>query len=72
MEKRTMINPSVTDLQEKIDNRYQLVTVTSKRARQLVTKQPMLIEDGSYDSPLATAIEELNEGYITFDHDGEV
>lgn len=67
MEKKTMINPSVTDLLEKVDNRYRLVTVTSRRARQLVEKQEMLEEDGNYDKPLATAINEVNDGLITYE-----
>lgn len=67
IEKKTMINPSVTDLLEKVDNRYRLVTVTSRRARQLVEKQEMLEEDGNYDKPLATAINEVDDGLITYE-----
>ena len=67
IEKKTMINPSVTDLLEKVDNRYRLVTVTSRRARQLVEKQEMLEEDGNYDKPLATAINEVYDGLITYE-----
>ncbi|PKK38669.1 DNA-directed RNA polymerase omega subunit [Clostridiaceae bacterium JG1575] len=67
MEKKTMINPSITDLLEKVDNRYRLVTVTAKRARQLIAKQPMLVEDGDYDKPLTTAIEEVNEGLVHYE-----
>lgn len=66
-EKKTMINPSVTDLLEKVDNRYRLVTVTSRRARQLVEKQEMLEENGNYDKPLATAINEVYDGLITYE-----
>ncbi len=72
MEKKTMINPSVTDLLEKVDNRYRLVTVTSRRARQLVEKQEMLGVDGDYDKPLETAINEVYEGFITYETIKEV
>lgn len=67
MDNRTMINPSITDLEGKVDNRYRLVTVAARRARQLINKQPMLVEDGNYDSPLATAIEEIDSGLIEYD-----
>lgn len=30
-----MVKPTVNELLEKVDNRYELVTATSKRARQL-------------------------------------
>lgn len=68
MEKQTMIEPSITELLDKVDNPYRLVTVTARRARQLVNKQEMLLEDGSYDQPLTTAINEVNEGLITFEN----
>ncbi len=32
----SMINPSIVDLLKKVDNRYSLVIVTSKRARQII------------------------------------
>ena len=32
----TMINPSVVDLLKKVEDRYSLVMVTSKRARQII------------------------------------
>ena len=32
----SMINPSVVDLLEKVNDRYSLVIVTSKRARQII------------------------------------
>lgn len=67
IEKKTMINPSVTDLLEKVDNRYRLVTVTSRRARQLVEKQELLEDGGNYDKPLATAINEVYDGFITYE-----
>ena len=64
--KRTMISPPVTDLLQKVDNRYRLVTVTAKRARQIVDGQEMLL-DGDKDKPLTTAIDEVNEGFIEYE-----
>lgn len=40
----SMINPAITDLLKKVDNRYSLVVVTSKRARQLVDGDEALLE----------------------------
>ena len=45
-----MVKPTVTDLLSKVDNRFALVIVTSKRARQL--------SDG--DKPLTNKIEDSN------------
>lgn len=45
-----MVKPTVTELLKKIDNRFELVIVTSKRARQLA--------DG--DKPLTNKIEDSN------------
>ncbi len=64
---KSMISPSVTDLLQMVDNRYRLVTVTAKRARQLVNKKEILVEGGSYDQPLATAIDEIYEGLVTYE-----
>ncbi|MFB0958166.1 MAG: DNA-directed RNA polymerase subunit omega [Clostridiaceae bacterium] len=66
-DKKTMINPSIKDLLEKVDNRYRLVTVTSRRARQIVAKQEPLTDDGDSDKPLSTAIDEVNEGFIQYE-----
>ncbi|MFB0918558.1 MAG: DNA-directed RNA polymerase subunit omega [Clostridiaceae bacterium] len=62
-----MINPSVTDLLEKVDNRYRLVTVTAKRARQIINNQDFLIETGDRDKPLTSAIDEVNDGLVTYE-----
>lgn len=64
--KKTMINPSVTDLLKKVDNRYRLVTVTSRRARQIIDGHEMLV-DGDKDKPLTTAIDEVDEGKIEYE-----
>lgn len=64
--KKTMINPPVTDLLEKVDNRYRLVTVTSRRARQIIEGHELLI-DGNIDKPLTTAIDEVSEGFIEYE-----
>lgn len=62
----SMINPSIVDLLKKVDSRYALVTVTSKRARQLIQGEKPLI-DTEISKPLSIAIEEINDGVITFE-----
>lgn len=64
--KKTMINPPVTDLLEKVDNRYRLVTVTARRARQIIDGHEILTK-GNPDKPLTTAIDEVNEGLIEYE-----
>ncbi|WP_125153793.1 DNA-directed RNA polymerase subunit omega [Clostridium rectalis] len=62
----SMINPSIVDLLEKVDNRYSLVVVTSKRARQLIDGEPLLI-DTDLSKPVTMAIKEIDSGVITYE-----
>ncbi|MBD7910394.1 MULTISPECIES: DNA-directed RNA polymerase subunit omega [Clostridium] len=62
----TMINPSVIDLLKKVEDRYSLVIVTSKRARQLIDGSKQLTEVDS-KKPLTIAINEVNEGLVTYE-----
>ncbi|WP_270474770.1 DNA-directed RNA polymerase subunit omega [Clostridium cochlearium] len=62
----SMINPAITDLLKKVDNRYSLVVVTSKRARQLVDGDEPLLESDIV-KPVSLAIEEVNEGLISYE-----
>lgn len=62
----SMINPSIVELLEKVDNRYSLVVITSKRARQLIEgEKPLTLVD--INKPLTIAINEVNSGEITFE-----
>ena len=40
----SMINPSIIELLEKVEDRYSLVIVTSKRARQIIDGSNPLIQ----------------------------
>lgn len=64
-ESDSMINPSIGKLLEKADNRYSLVVITSKRARQLIQGSKPLIET-KYKKPVAIAINEIDQGKITY------
>jgi DNA-directed RNA polymerase subunit omega len=61
-----MIEPSVTELLEKVDNRYRLVTVAARRARQILDGSPLLTEFDS-NKPISIAINEVNEGLIHYE-----
>jgi DNA-directed RNA polymerase subunit omega len=61
-----MINPSIVDLLKKVDNRYSLVIMTSKRARQIIEGSKPLI-DAEKNKPLTVAINEVNTGAITYE-----
>ncbi|GKX66252.1 DNA-directed RNA polymerase subunit omega [Inconstantimicrobium mannanitabidum] len=62
----SMINPSVIDLLEKVENRYTLVIVTSKRARQLIDGDEVYTSVDSH-KPLTLAINEVNEGAVEYE-----
>ena len=62
----SMINPSIMDLLQKVDDRYSLVMVTSKRARQLINGSDPLVATKS-KKPLTIAINEVNEGEVGFE-----
>lgn len=62
----SMINPSVLDLLNKVENRYTLVGVTSKRARQIIDGDEVFTTVDSH-KPLTLAINEVNEGAVTYE-----
>ena len=66
----SMINPSVVDLLKKVEDRYSLVIVTSKRARQIIDGNEPLTSNSS-KKPLTIAINEVNEGLISYHKNNE-
>ena len=60
-----MARITVEDCLDKVDNRFELVMVASKRARMIATrgKEPLVPEDG--DKPTVIALRELADGHIT-------
>lgn len=59
-----MVQPSVTDLLKKVNNRYELVVITAKRARQLSKGEKPLI-DKKEESNVTLAADEISEGKVT-------
>lgn len=62
----SMINPSIVDLLKKVDNRYTLVVMTARRARQLIQGEKPLI-DIDATKAVTIAISEIYEGAITYE-----
>lgn len=63
-----MARVTVEDAVDAIGNRFDLIMVASKRARQLATggKEPMVEWDN--DKPTVVALREIEEGFVTKDN----
>lgn len=70
-----IIEPPIDELLAKVDSKYQLVIVASKRARQIneyyveraegtVTTAGPLVEFSLDEKPLTIAMREINEGLV--------
>lgn len=62
-----MARVTVEDCLEHVDNRFQLVMLATKRARQLATKgaEPMVAEEN--DKPTVIALREIAAGLVSRD-----
>ena len=58
-----MVKPSVQDLLKKVDNRYRLVVVVSKRARQIAGGDISMTKVDE-KSPVTLAANEISEGTV--------
>ena len=58
-----MVEPTVTDLLKKVEDRYELVAITSKRARQIALGDTVLT-NSEEKSPLTLAAIEIAEGKV--------
>ena len=59
-----MVQPSVTELLKKVDNRFELVIITAKRARQL-SKGSKPLTSKHEESTVTLAADEIAEGKVT-------
>ena len=59
-----MVKPTVKELLTKIDNRFELVVVTAKRARQIANGEEVLT-DVDEEAPVTIAANEIAEGKVT-------
>lgn len=53
-----MVKPAVTDLLKKVDNRYSLIIMTAKRARQIAEGETPMAEVDE-KSPVTIAVNEI-------------
>ncbi len=66
-----MARVTVEDCLENVDNRFDLVLLASKRARQIAMgSQPMVPEEG--DKPTVIALREIAEGLISHETVAEI
>lgn len=59
-----MLEPSIDSLQEKINSKYTLVTISARRARQLQDGDKSLIEEPKSKTFVGIALEEIAEGKL--------
>ena len=62
-----MARITVEDCLENVDNRFELVMVGSKRARQIATGGKPALVDEEYDKPTVIALREIAAGLVTAD-----
>ena len=58
-----MVKPTVTELLEKVDDRYALVAITSKRARQIANGD-LVLTNSEEKSPVTLAAIEISEDKV--------
>lgn len=62
-----MLEPSIDKLQEKINSKYTLVTLSAKRARQIQDTKKQLIEKPKSYKYVGIALEEIQQEKLVYD-----
>ncbi|MBQ44337.1 MAG: DNA-directed RNA polymerase subunit omega [Porticoccaceae bacterium] len=62
-----MARITVEDCLEHVDNRFELVMVGSKRARQIAVEGRPALVDEENDKPTVVALREIEQGLVTAD-----
>lgn len=65
-----LVKPAVTDLLNIVDDRFELITITAKRARQIAQGAPVLT-DHDEKSPVSLAVWEIAEGKVKLSDEEE-
>lgn len=60
-----MLYPSINELRKKVDSKYTLVILASKRARDIIDGKPVLT-DVEIDRPVSLATNEISEDLLTY------
>ena len=61
-----MLYPSINLLRTKVDSKYTLVAMASKRARDIIDGKPVLVDDPAINKPVSIATEEIADDKITY------
>lgn len=68
-----MLHPSINLLREKVDSRYTLVVMASKRAREVIKGKPSLLDEArNIEKPVSIAINEIAEDIISYTRNEEI
>ncbi|WP_249869835.1 DNA-directed RNA polymerase subunit omega [Oceanobacillus saliphilus] len=59
-----MLEPSIDALQERINSKYTLVTLSSRRARQLSDTKDVMVENPKSYKYVGMALEEIEAGKL--------
>ena len=62
------INPPIEEVIKKAGNRYALVTLVAKRAKELVVERPEFFRDNQKVKPIELASREFYQGVYTVKH----
>jgi len=62
-----MARVTVEDCIRYYPNRFEMVHLASRRARQLLNGMPAMIETDDNDKPTVQALREMGDGYISWD-----
>ena len=62
-----MLEPSIDQLQEKIQSKYTLVTIAARRARELLETNNLTIEHPKSRKYVGMALEEVKVGNLVLD-----
>ena len=65
-----LLYPAIDVLKTKVDSKYTLVALASKRARDIIDGKPMLTIS-EVEKPISVATKEISEDYISYKRDGE-
>ncbi len=66
-----MLYPSINEMRKKADNRYTLVILAAKRARDIIDGKPKLT-DVEIERPVSIAANEIAEDLITYKREEEI
>lgn len=65
-----MLYPSINEIRQKVDSKYTLVILAAKRARDIVSGQPILTDEcDEFEKPVSVAAYEINDDMITYKRD---